>query len=109
MSKERAQRRAQREAERAEAARRNEERMARRSRRRALTQRLTPKPVRIARQGGVLARRRRVQNAVVALAFVLVQVLAWLVWGSWGISLAVLVLSVLFVPVIVTLAFDRRN
>lgn len=97
------------EAERAEAARRNQERMARRSRRRALAHRLSPRPMRLARQGGVLARRRRVQNTVVALAFVLAQVIAWLVWRSWGVSLAVLVLSILFVPVIVTLAFDRRT
>ncbi|WP_084956585.1 hypothetical protein [Thermoactinospora rubra] len=109
MSKERARRRAVREAERARAARLNEARMARRARRRRMLARLRPATVRVARQRGLLARRRRVRNALVAAAFALVQVLAWLLWASWGVSLAVLVLSLLFVPVIVTLAFDRRS
>jgi hypothetical protein len=113
VSKERARRRAEREAERARAIRANEERQARAVRRRALLTRLTPRPmarpVRFYRQGGLLARRHRAQNAVVALGFLLVQAIAWLVWGSFPISFAVLVLSVLFVPVVVTLAFDRRT
>ncbi|PZG12050.1 hypothetical protein [Nonomuraea aridisoli] len=109
MSKERARRRAEREAERARAIRANEERQARSARRRALLARLTPRPVRYVRQRGLLARRQRAQNAVVALAFVLVQVLVWLVWGSLPVSLAVLVFSLLLVPVVVTLAFDRRT
>ncbi|MEU4325020.1 hypothetical protein [Nonomuraea dietziae] len=109
MSKERARRRAVREAERERAARLNAERMARRSRRRALAARLTPRPVRFARQGGLLAHRQRAQNGVVALLFVIVQLLTWMLWSSWQASLAVFVLSLLFVPVIVTLAFDRRT
>ncbi|MEO3871641.1 hypothetical protein ABGB18_22730 [Nonomuraea sp. B12E4] len=108
MSKERARRRAAREAERARAMRLNEERQARRARRRALLARLVPRPVRFYRQGGVLARRHRAQNAVVALGFLLVQVATWLVWGSLAVSLAVLVFSLLLAPVVVTLAFDRR-
>ncbi|MEW9548603.1 hypothetical protein [Nonomuraea sp. NPDC050783] len=109
MSKERARLRAEREAERARAMRANEERQARRARRRALLARLVPRPVRVRRQGGVLARRHRVQNVVVGAAFLLVQALAWLLWGSVAASFAVLVLSVLIVPVVVTLAFDRRT
>jgi hypothetical protein len=109
LSKERAHRRAVREAERALAIRRNVERQARRARRRAVILRLTPRPVRIARQGGLLARRQRAQNAVVALAFLIVQALAWLVWGSVLLSFGVLVFSLLLVPVLVTLAFDRRT
>ncbi|MGW0802898.1 hypothetical protein [Nonomuraea sp. NPDC002799] len=108
MSKERARRRAEREAERARAIRANEERQARRSRRRALVARLAPRPVRFYRQGGLLARRHRAQNGLVALGFLLVQVIVWLVWGSFGLSLAVLVFSLLLAPVVVTLAFDRR-
>ncbi|MFC5830861.1 hypothetical protein [Nonomuraea insulae] len=108
MSKERARRRAEREAERARAMRANERRQARRARRRALLSRLVPRPVRFYRQGGLLARRHRAQNAVAALGFVIVQVVAWLVWGSFPISFAVLVFSLLLVPVVVTLAFDRR-
>ncbi|NUP65886.1 MAG: hypothetical protein HOW71_27380 [Nonomuraea sp.] len=109
MSKERARRRAEREAERARAARRNEERQARRSRRRAFVGRLVPRPVRFARQGGLIARRHRAQNLVVAAGFLLVQAIVWLIWGSAGISLAVLVFSLLLAPVVVTLAFDRRT
>lgn len=109
MSKERARRRAAREAERERAAQLNAVRMARRSRRRALAGRLVPRPVRFARQGGLIARRRRAQNGVIALLFLVVQLLAWLLWSSWQVSLAVFVLSLLFVPVIVTLAFDRRT
>ncbi|MGP3955074.1 hypothetical protein ACTWPT_03670 [Nonomuraea sp. 3N208] len=111
MSKERARRRAEREAERARAIRANEERQARLARRRAFRSsivRLTPRPVRFNRQGGLLARRQRAQNALVALGFLLVQAVVWLLWGSFFASFAVLVLSVLLVPVVVTLAFDRR-
>ncbi|MEU0571816.1 hypothetical protein ABZ297_41350 [Nonomuraea sp. NPDC005983] len=93
---------------RARAIRLNEERQARRSRRRAWLARLTPRPVRIARQGGVIARRQRVQNVVVGLAFLLVQMLVWLIWGAPFLSFGVLVLSLLLVPVVMTLAFDRR-
>ncbi|MEV6035388.1 hypothetical protein AB0L65_29805 [Nonomuraea sp. NPDC052116] len=108
MSKERARRRAEREAERARAIRANEERQARRARRRALLARLTPRPVRFYRQGGLIARRHRAQNIVVALGFLFVQAIVWLMWGSLPLSLAVLVFSLLLVPVVVTLAFDRR-
>ncbi len=109
MSKERAHRRAAREAERALAIRRNVERQARRARRRAVLLRLVPRPVRVARQGGLLARRQRVQNAAVLLAFLIIQALAWLVWGSPMVSFGVLIFSLLLVPVLVTLAFDRRT
>ncbi|MER7369882.1 hypothetical protein [Nonomuraea wenchangensis] len=109
MSKERARRRAEREAERARAMRVNEERQARGARRRAILARLVPRPVRVRRQGGLIARRHRVQNVVVGAAFLLVQALAWLMWGSPAVSFAVLVLSLLLVPVVVTLAFDRRT
>ncbi|TDD14754.1 hypothetical protein [Nonomuraea diastatica] len=112
MSKERARRRAEREAERARAIRANELRQARRARRRArrraLLGRVIPRPTRSARQGGLLARRRRAQNAVVALGLLLVQVIVWLIWGSLLLSFGVLVLSLLLTPVVVTLAFDRR-
>ncbi|MGI5292364.1 hypothetical protein ACQEVF_54965 [Nonomuraea polychroma] len=111
MSKERARRRAEREAERARAIQANEERQARLARWRALRSsigRLTPRPVRVRRPGGLLARRHRTQNVLVALGFLIVQAIAWMLWGSFFASFAVLVLSVLLVPVVVTLAFDRR-
>ncbi|GGO75360.1 hypothetical protein [Nonomuraea cavernae] len=108
MSKERARRRAEREAERARAMRLNEQRQARAARRRARLARLIPRPVRVARQGGLLARRRRARNVVVLLGFLLVQTLVWLIWGSAFLSFGVLVFSLLLAPVLVTLAFDRR-
>jgi hypothetical protein len=65
--------------------------------------------VRYRRQQGLLARRRRTQNGVVLLAFVLVQIVAWLLLESWTARLAVLVLSAFLVPVVITIAFDRRS
>ncbi|MEU6710879.1 hypothetical protein ABZ897_05300 [Nonomuraea sp. NPDC046802] len=109
MSKERARRRAEREAERARAAQVNEERQARRARRRALLARLTPRPVRFYRQGGLIARRHRAQNVVAGAGFLIVQAIVWLIWGSLPVSLAVLVFSLLLAPVVMTLAFDRRT
>ncbi|MEV4100468.1 hypothetical protein AB0J42_09400 [Nonomuraea sp. NPDC049649] len=109
MSKERARRRAEREAARARAARRNEERQARAARRRAALTALAPRPVRVARQGGLLARRRRTRNALAALGFVLTQAAAWLLWASPVVSAGVLVFSILLMPVLMTLAFDRRT
>ncbi|MFI7634634.1 hypothetical protein [Nonomuraea sp. NPDC049400] len=109
MSKERARRRAEREAERARAIRANEERQARRARRRALLARLTPRPVRFYRQGGLIARRHRAQNVVIALGFLFVQAIVWLMWGSVFLSFGVFIFSLLLAPVVVTLAFDRRT
>ncbi|KAB8188258.1 hypothetical protein FH608_044780 [Nonomuraea phyllanthi] len=109
MSKERARRRAEREAERARAIQANEERQARRSRRRALLAGLVPRPVRFYRQGGLIARRRRAQNLAVALGFVIVQAIVWMLWGSLFLSFGVFVFSLLLAPVVVTLAFDRRT
>ncbi|WP_066362088.1 hypothetical protein [Herbidospora mongoliensis] len=112
MSKERAIRRAEREAEKARLAEERARREARSARLRDLRGRITavlPKPVRVARQGGVLARRRRAQNAVMAMLFVLVQVIAWLTLGTVMARLAVLAVSILIVPVLVTVLFDRRS
>jgi Flp pilus assembly protein TadB len=110
MSKERQRRRAEREAERARAAAlaaRRDARTARRRERIARVTRLVPR--RSGRPGGLLARRRREQNAIVAVAFLLVQVAAWVYFSSWTERVAVLLLSAFLVPVFVTLAFDRRS
>src|SRR5262249_58143401 len=83
---------------------------ARAARRRALVARFARwVPRRSGRPGGILARRRREQNAIVAVVFVLVQVVAWINLSSWMERLGVLALSVFLVPVFVTLAFDRRS
>ncbi|GII65799.1 hypothetical protein Skr01_58840 [Sphaerisporangium krabiense] len=112
MSKERARRRAEREAEQARLAARRAERDARAARwrrRRGRLLALVPRPVRVARQGGLIARRQRAQNAVVAVLFVLVQALAWILLDGWAARVGVLVLSLLLVPVLVTVVFDRRS
>ncbi|MFC4585568.1 hypothetical protein [Sphaerisporangium corydalis] len=112
MSKERARRRAEREAARAREAARRAEREVRAARRRELRHRLVavlPRPVRVARQGGLIARRRRAQNAVVTVLFVLVQGAAWLLLSGWAARAGVLVVSLLMVPVLVTVVFDRRS
>jgi Flp pilus assembly protein TadB len=111
LSKERARRRAEREQQQEAAATERARRAARQARRQAARTRLTglvPKPVRTGRPGGLLARRRREQNAIVAVVFVVVQVIAWTQLSSWTERLAVLILSAFLVPVFVVLAFDRR-
>jgi Flp pilus assembly protein TadB len=112
VSKERARRRAERERARALAAAARERREARSRRRQAVLASVrdaVPRPVRWRRQGGRLAQRRRTQNGLVAATFLTVQILVWLLWPSWPVRGAALVLSVLLVPVFVTLIFDRRS
>ncbi|MFG1877029.1 hypothetical protein ACGFIV_19485 [Sphaerisporangium sp. NPDC049003] len=112
MSKERARRRAEREAEQARQAAtraRREERRARWRRLRGRLASVVPKPIRVARQGGLIARRRRAQNSVVAVLFVLVQAASWLLLSGWAARVGVLVLSLLLFPVLVTVIFDRRS
>jgi Flp pilus assembly protein TadB len=110
MSKERQRRRAEREAERQRAEAERTLREARLARRRARYARLTRfVPHRSGRPGGILARRRREQNAIVVLAFLLVQVVIWINVPSWIGRIAALVLSVFLIPVFITLAFDRRS
>ena len=110
MSKERQRLRAEREAARERAAAESARRNARTARRRARIARVTRfVPRRSGRPGGILARRRREQNAIVVVAFLLVQVFAWISIPSWTGRLAVLALSAFLVPVFITLAFDRRS
>lgn len=111
MSKARAQRRAEREAaaaqRHADAARRAARAARWASRRQTLRERL-PRRTRWRRHQGLLARRRRVQNAVVAGLFLAVQAIVWLVTDDPWVRAASLLLGVLSLPVLVTLAFDRR-
>ncbi|MDF5756004.1 hypothetical protein [Spongiactinospora sp. TRM90649] len=112
MSKERARRRAEREAERARDAASRAERQARQARRRERRDRVLavlPRRVRVVRQGGLLARRHRTQNSLFVVLFLIVQVIAWLLLSSWAARFGVFVLSLLIVPVLVTLVFDRRS
>ncbi|MEU6413944.1 hypothetical protein [Microbispora sp. NPDC046933] len=123
MSKERARRRAEREAERERLAAARAEREARAARRREMRERIVGpvagvvaavlprpgRPVRVVRQRGYLARRRRTENAVVAVLWFLVQVLAWILLDSWMARLGVFLGSILLLPVFVTIVFDRRS
>ena len=110
MSKERQRLRAEREAARERAAADSARRNARAARRRARIARVSRLvPRRSGRPGGLLARRRREQNAIVVVAFLLVQVFAWISLSSWTGRLAVFALSAFLVPVFITLAFDRRS
>ncbi|MFG2000130.1 hypothetical protein ACGFNU_13360 [Spirillospora sp. NPDC048911] len=112
MSRERAKRRAEREAAAARAAAEHAERQAKAARWRERRRRLTaviPRPVRVRRQGGELARKRRVQNRVVLGFFLAVQIAGWFLLTTWGARLALLALSIFLVPVFATLAFDRRR
>ncbi|MGS2640386.1 MULTISPECIES: hypothetical protein [unclassified Streptosporangium] len=113
MSKERARRRAEREAEQARQAALRAEREARLARRRERVGRvvalLPGRPVRIVSQGGIMARRRRTQNGVAAVLFLIVQVIVWLLWSSWAARFGAFVISLLFVPLFLTLVFDRRS
>ncbi|MEU7876748.1 hypothetical protein [Microbispora bryophytorum] len=127
MSKERARRRAEREAERERLAAARAERDARSARRREMRARLVgpvtgavagvvgavlprpARPVRVARQRGYLARRRRTENAVAVVLWFLVQALAWILLDSWMARLGVFLGSILLLPVLVTIVFDRRS
>ncbi len=112
MSKERAQRRAQREREAAvvAAARAAEAERRERSaaRKRAVTAKL-PRSVtrRRVRPAGVLAERRRRQTGALLALLLAINLLAWLFFRDWGISLAALVVSLLAAPVLHTLMFRR--
>jgi len=111
VSRERARRRAAIEAERARAARAHRRRAERtRRRREALTSARARLPRRTRWRGprGQLARRRRVENGLIAAAFLLTQVLTWLVTADWWQRLGSAVLAVLALPVLVTLVLDRR-
>ena len=113
MSKERARRRAAREHEaalrtaaRAAEQERRERQAARRRALKAVTTdrvRLTP----VGQQTGVLARRRRTQDVMLAVVLLCLNVLVWVVWPDWAARLGALVVSVLAFPVLRLLLFSR--
>jgi Flp pilus assembly protein TadB len=112
MSRERARRREERAQQAAHERAARERREARAARRRhtaaALRGRL-PRRVRYRGQQGLLARRRRAQNAVIVLLYLAVQAIVWLVWADpWARAAAALV-GLFAVPVLVTLTLDRRS
>jgi Flp pilus assembly protein TadB len=110
---ERARRRAEREA--AAQARREaaEAAAARRARRRRRVQRLrtvlVPAPVRRRGRGRWVMRRSRGERAVVAAGLALVAVLVWFLFDSWPVRIAVVVLTVVALPAVLTIAFGRQG
>ncbi len=112
MSKQRAVRRAQREQAQAAAAARLERRersAARRRGARATVARTLPRRTRWRRQQGLLARRRRAQNATILGLFLVVQVVVWLVTGDPWLRATAALFGLMSLPVLVTLALDRRS
>jgi len=113
LSRQRARLRAEREelaaAQRAKRAREADRRSARASRRRVLVDAMPRRRVRVGRPGGILAARSRRRATFVIVAAGLVQALTWSLTGSWWLRLGVAILTVLFVPVLLTLMSDRRS
>ena len=112
MSRERARRRAERAEQVAREQAARDRRAMRTARRRhtaeALRGRL-PRRVRYRRQQGLLARRRRTQNAIIALLFLAVEAIAWLVWPDPWARAAALLVGLFALPVLITLTLDRRS
>jgi Flp pilus assembly protein TadB len=110
MAKERAARRGQREAEAAARAAERAKEVARAARKRERRDRLRALvPSRRPQPDSVLDARRRRENLVVLALFGLVQVVAWLWLHSVRAGLGLLLLSAFVLPVVLTLAFDRRS
>jgi hypothetical protein len=110
MAKQRAARRAQREAEAAARAAERAKEVARASRQRSRRERLRAAlPSRRTRPDSVLAQRRRAENLIVLGFFGLAQLVGWVWLQSVRASLGLLVLSAFVLPVVLTLAFDRRG
>jgi Flp pilus assembly protein TadB len=110
VAKERAARRAQREAEAAARAAERAKEVARAARQRQRRERArTLLPGRKSRPDSVLAERRRAENLIVFGLFALVQLVGWVWLQSVRASLGLLVLSAFVLPVVLTLAFDRRG
>ena len=110
MVKERAARRAERERAAAARAEQRAAEVAKQARRRSRRGALTRKLARFRRRPptGVLARKRRAQNRVVFGVAAVIQVFGWLAFSSVRTSLLLLVLTAFALPVVLTLAFDRR-
>ena len=112
MSRERARRREEREKAAAAAREKRERRAAReaqRRARRAAWRRRLPTRTRWRGQQGILARRRRMENSVILGLYLVVQAIVWLVTSDPWVRVASALLGVLAMPVLVTLALDRRS
>ncbi len=89
-----------------------ERREARAARRRDVAATLRarlPRRTRWRRQQGVLARRRRTENGVIAVLWLASEGLVWLLTSDPWLRGAALLLGLLALPVLITLALDRRT
>jgi Flp pilus assembly protein TadB len=112
VSRERAQRRAERERVATLEREARERKASREARRRASTaawRARLPRRTRWRGQQGLLARRRRAQNAVILGLYLVVQTIVWLLTADPWVRAASALLGVLAMPVLVTLTLDRRS
>jgi Flp pilus assembly protein TadB len=112
VSRERARRREDRERVAALERERRERQVARAARHRATRaawRARVPRRTRWRGQQGILARRRRAQNAAILGLYLVVQVVVWLLSTDPWVRAASALLGVLALPVLVTLALDRRS
>jgi hypothetical protein len=112
VSRERARRRAEREQVatiQREARERRAARDARRRARAASWRARLPRRTRWRGQQGLLARRRRAQNAIILGLYLVVQAIVWLVTTDPWVRAASALLGLLAMPVLVTLTLDRRS
>ena len=112
MSRERARRRAVREAERERSAQQRMRRDARAARRRGRADAVrsaVPRRTRWRRPRGLLARRRRLQNGTIAGMFLVAMFVLFALTDSWWARAGGAVIAILALPVLVTLALDRRS
>ena len=89
-----------------------ERRAARVARRRAHAEALRsvlPRRTRWRRQQGLLARRRRTENALIVLLYLAAETVVWLLFPDPWVRAAAVLLGLLALPVLVTLALDRRS
>jgi Flp pilus assembly protein TadB len=112
MSRDRARRREERERV-AAAARADRERRAskaaRRRERAGAVRAVLPRRTRWRRQQGLLARRRRTENGVIAVLWLAAEGVVWLLTSDPWLRGAALLLGLLALPVLVTLTLDRRS
>jgi Flp pilus assembly protein TadB len=112
VSRERARRREERERQAVREREVRQRRATRAARRRhsaeALRGRL-PRRTRYRGQQGLLAARRRSQNAVIALLYLAVESVVWLIWDDPWLRAGAVLLGLFALPVLVTLTLDRRS
>jgi hypothetical protein len=105
MAKVRAQRRAERERKQREALEYN----ARRLRRKMFWRKVTLHEARRRSSGRLFARRSRGERALIGVVTALSLIVIWSVMPSLGLKVLLSLLLLLALPVLVIVAFDRRN